>query len=386
MKSLIYIGMDVHKESYSLCSYLPSLGMFFGETKIDANPALIKDYIKEIKRSLENKGIKETEFVTCYEAGCLGFSLYKELTKHNIKCKIVAPTTLAKEPGSSKKKTDRKDAKMLARNLAFGTCSFVHIPDEIDQETREYVRMRMAHKKALKKVKQQILSFTLRCGYKYNLEGKRDYWTKVHIEWLKSLEMSDFLKDILNEYMDTLERLIEKIDRLEGKILERSEEERYKASTDHLACLRGLTKATALTILSEIGDFNRFATPNELCSYLGMVPGENSSGDKNNHLGITKQGNSIVRTQLIESAQSLVRGDQSRKSKALKARQKGQPSEVINYSDKAAYRLINRYHHLIKRGVRKNKAITAIARELACFIWGLMTNNINRRNGGLARA
>ena len=293
----------------------------------------------------------------------MGFSLYKELTKHNIKCKIVAPTTLAKEPGSSKKKTDRKDAKMLARNLAFGTCSFVHIPDEIDQETR-----------------------ALRCGYKYNLEGKRDYWTKVHIEWLKSLEMSDFLKDILNEYMDTLERLIEKIDRLEGKILERSEEERYKASTDHLACLRGLTKATALTILSEIGDFNRFATPNELCSYLGMVPGENSSGDKNNHLGITKQGNSIVRTQLIESAQSLVRGDPSRKSKALKARQKGQPSEVINYSDKAAYRLINRYHHLIKRGVHKNKAITAIARELACFIWGLMTNNINRRNGGLARA
>ena len=55
MKSLIYVGMDVHKESYSLCSYLPSLGMFFGETKIDANPALIKDYIKEIKRSLENK-------------------------------------------------------------------------------------------------------------------------------------------------------------------------------------------------------------------------------------------------------------------------------------------------------------------------------------------
>lgn len=75
-----------------------------------------------------------------------------------------------------------------------------------------------------------------------------------------------------------------------------------------MACLKGITQTTALTILSEVGDFKRFATPNEFASYLGLVPGESSSGQKTNKLGITKMGNSIVRTVLIESSQSIVRG------------------------------------------------------------------------------
>ena len=162
MKSLIYVGMDVHKESYSLCTYLISSGEFIGETKIEAKPSLIKDYLDAITKILEEeKGYKEIEFQTCYEAGCLGFSLYKEMVKLGIDCKIVAPTTLQKSADSSVKKNDRRDAKMLARNLAYGTCSFVHIPDDVDLETKEYIRMRTAHKKALKKVKQQILSFCL---------------------------------------------------------------------------------------------------------------------------------------------------------------------------------------------------------------------------------
>ena len=145
MESLIYVGMDVHKDTYSLCCYTPGDGNFFAETTVDADARLVKKYLEEV-----GKGRPGSSFRTCYEAGCLGFSLYKELAKLGIDCRIVAPTTLAKEPGSSVKKTDRKDARMLARNLAFGLCRFVHIPDEIDLETKEFVRMRMAHKKAMK--------------------------------------------------------------------------------------------------------------------------------------------------------------------------------------------------------------------------------------------
>lgn len=385
MKSLIYVGMDVHKESYSLCTYLISTGEFIGETKMEAKPLLVKEYLDNITKLLkEEKNYNEIEFETCYEAGCLGFSLYKEMVRLGINCKIVAPTTLYKSADASVKKNDRRDAKMLARNLAYGTCSFVHIPDDVDLETKEYIRMRMAHTKALKKIKQQIISFCLRCGYKYDGEN---YWTFRHLKWLKDLELTEFLREILDEYIDTFERSQEKLDRLEGKILERSNTERYKKDTDNLNCLKGLTKQGAMTIISEIGDFSRFATPKELCAYLGLVPGERSSDGKGPNLGITKLGNCIVRTQLIESAQAIVRGCPGHKSKRTIAKQKGQDIRIISYCDRAIDRLMRKYHHLILRGVNYNKAITAIARELACFIWGIMNNKLEERViGGISKA
>ena len=376
MKSLIYIGMDVHKESYFLATYLVKTNEIIGETKLDAKPQLIKAYICEITNVLLEKGYDELEFITCYEAGCLGFSLYKELTYLGINCKIVAPTTLTKSNDSNVKKNDRRDALMLARNLAYGTCSFVHIPDDIDLETREYIRMRTTHKKALKKIKQVILAFILRCGKKYDGDT---YWTIRHIKWLYDLELKESLRLILDEYLDTYNKLIDKLERLDEKILNISNSSRYKEDTDKLNCLKGITKQSALTIISEIGDFKRFGTPNELCSYLGLVPGERSSAGKGPRLGITKLGNKVVRTQLVESAQALIKGAPGYKSKRLRAKQQGQNIKVISYCDRASERLMHRYRHLIFSGLHHNKAITAIARELACFIWGIMNNKLDER-------
>ena len=380
MESLVYVGMDVHKDSYSLCCYTPSEGSFFAEARIDADARLVKKYLEEVGKSRPG-----SRFLTCYEAGCLGFSLHKDLSRLGVDCRIVAPTTLAKEPGSSAKKTDRKDARMLARNLAFGLCKFVHIPDETDLETREFVRMRSAHKKALKKVKQQILSFCLRLGRKYGEGGAKRYWTAAHLGWLDKLELSPAMREILDEYMDTYNKYEEKIERLDGRLLERSEGERYKEATDRLNCLKGVTKQGALTIVSEIGDFSRFATPNELCAYLGLVPGQSSSGQSVNYLGITKQGNSIVRWQLVESAQSIVRGAPGRKSKRTLAKQSGMPARVVSYCDRATERMMRKFNRLALSGKERNKAVTAIARELACFIWGLMTDSLDGRQAHRAK-
>ena len=376
MKSLIYVGMDVHKESFSLCTYLMSTGEFLGETKIESKSILVKNYLDEMTKSLNEKGFEEIEFVTGYEAGCLGFSLYKDLTKYGINCKIIAPTTLVKSADSVVKKNDRRDAKMLARNLAYGSCKFVHIPDEVDLETKEYIRMKSAHKKALKKIKQQILSFCLRLGYHYD---GQTYWTSRHIKWLKDLELNGLFRETLDEYIDTFEKNIEKLERLDGKILDRSNMERYKKATDNLSCLKGVSKQGALTIISEIGDFSRFGTPDELCAYLGLVPGQRESAGKGPTLGITKLGNSVVRTQLIESAQAIIKGNPGTKSKRIIMKQKGKDIRVISYCDRAVDRLMRRYRHLVFKGLQHNKAITAIARELACFIWGIMNNKMDER-------
>ncbi len=378
MESLVYVGMDVHKESYSLCAYAPSTGEFFGEAKIEASAQMVAKYLEALKEKAEG-----AKFVVAYEAGCLGFSLYKSLAKLGIECKIIAPTTLSKSPDSGMKKSDRKDARMLARNLAFGTCRFVAIPDEVDNETREYIRMRADHKKALKKLKQQILAFCLRCGKEY---GGSTYWTPSHIAFLKGLELSGLLKETMDEYIDTYERSMEKLSRLDGKILERSDEKRYKERTDKLSCMKGITKCGALTIVSEIGDFSRFGTPAELCSYLGLVPGEHSSAGVGPRMGITKLGNAIVRTQLVESAQSIVRGAPGKKSKRTVAKQAASPAAVVSYCDKAADRLMRKYRQLVARGVHRNKAVTAVARELACFVWGLMNGKIEGRQQQPAKA
>lgn len=143
-----------------------------------------------------------------------------------------------------------------------------------------------------------------------------------------------------------------------------------------MSCFLGIKTHTALSTLVEVGDFKRFASAQHFASYLGLTPGEDSSGGDQNRLGITKAGNGHIRTLLVEAAQSYTRGQIGYKSKALKARQYGNPTDVITYADKANERLRRKYYHMVlSQGKKANVAKTAVARELACFIWGMMTGN-----------
>ena len=133
---------------------------------------------------------------------------------------------------------------------------------------------------------------------------------------------------------------------------------------------------TTLSTLVEVGDFKRFASAQQFASYLGLTPGEDSSGGDQNRLGITKAGNSHIRKLLVEAAQSYTRGKPGYKSKALKARQNGNPADIIAYADKANERLRRRYYQpVLGQHKKANVAKTAVARELACFIRGMMTDN-----------
>ncbi len=143
------------------------------------------------------------------------------------------------------------------------------------------------------------------------------------------------------------------------------------------APIKTIKTHTALSVMVEVGDFRRFATPERLASYLGLVPGEDSSGARQRNTGITKAGNSHVRRLLVESAQGYTRGMIGYKSKDLKRRQQGNTPEVIAYADRANERLRRKYYHMVLHNhTHRNVAITAIARELACFIWGMMTDHI----------
>jgi transposase len=235
--------------------------------------------------------------------------------------------------------------------------------------------MRDDHKTSLKTTKQQILALVLRQGYHF--DGGKSYWTIKHIKWLKSLKMGGVLQESLNEYLITYENLVDKIERFDKRIEELAEEERYQEKVKKLSCLIGVKTHTALSVIVETGDFVRFAKAEKYAAYLGLVPGEDSSGEKQNRIGITKAGNSHVRKLLVESAQNYTRGTIGHKSVALKQRQKGNKAEIIAYADKANERLRRKFYKMtLTNKTNRNVAATAIARELACFMWGLMTDNI----------
>ena len=170
------------------------------------------------------------------------------------------------------------------------------------------------------------------------------------------------------------EKLKERFDR---RIEELAQRDAYREKVNRLVCFKGIRTHTALSLIVEVGDFQRFPTAGQFASFLGLVPGEHSSGDSQHRGAITKAGNSHLRRLLVESGNCYNRVQVGRKSAALKQRQEGNPPDVIAYADKANDRLRRKYVRITTRS-KANIAKTAVARELACFIWGMMNGKLTQ--------
>lgn len=369
MTSITYIGMDVHTTNFTLCCYS------FEDDKVYATVQVKPEYtqiLKYMNRIRKQRG-EDTRLVCGYEAGCLGYSLYHQLTDHGVECVILAPSTMAETPGK-KIKTDKRDAEKIARCLAYHQYKPVYVPDEEDDAVKEYIRMRDDVKAHLKETKQQIIAYYTRHGFQF---GGSSHWTQKHLNWVESLQFENSIhQEVLREYLTVFYDLSEKVAVYDARIEELSHSERYAENVGKLCCFSGIATHTALSLLAEVGDFSRFRSAPQFAAYLGLVPGEHSSSDKQHRTGITKAGNSHLRRLLIESAHCYSRGAVGKKSKAQKERQAGNSPEVIAYADRAVDRLKRKYQRIALHS-RSNIAKTAVARELACFIWGMMTGNIS---------
>lgn len=369
MTSITYIGMDVHTTNYTLCCYTVEDDKTFANVQVRPEYTEILKYINRIRKQ---RG-ENTQFICGYEAGCLGYSLYHQLTSHGVECVILAPSTMPGTPGK-KVKNDRRDAEKISRCLAYHMYKPVYVPDAEDDAVKEYIRMRDDVKAHLKETKQQIIAYYTRHGFQFN--GK-SCWTEKHLYWVENLQLPNpIYQETLREYLILYYDLSEKVQTYDKRIEELSRTERYAENVGKLCCFSGIATHTALSLLVEVGDFSRFKEAPHFAAYLGLVPGENSSGDKQRYTGITKAGNSHLRRLLIESAHCYGKGAVGKKSKALRERQAGNSPEVIAYADRAIDRLKRKYYRIALRS-KHNIAKTAVARELACFIWGMMTNNIS---------
>ena len=373
MNRILKIGMDVHSTNYTLCAMEPTIGAedrVYGNIQVEPDYKAVIAFIESLKFKL---GLNNKYSVECgYEAGCLGYTLYHQLTGAGIKCVILAPTTMLTQQGQ-RIKTDKRDAHLIAQCLCYGGYHPVYIPTGEDDAVKEYLRMRDDHKMALKILKQQINAFVLRHGHTY--DGTK--WTIRHVAWLKKLELDPMYRETLNEYLASYEEQETNIERYDKRIEEIAAEVRYQENAKKLGCFLGIRTHTALSLIVETGDFKRFAKGNTYAAFLGLAPGERSSSTNVNRLGISKAGNSHLRCLLIEAARGICKGTIGHKSKELRSRQIGQSAEVIAYADKANTRLRSKYYKMIRHGKKKNVAVAAVAMELACFIWGMMTDNIS---------
>lgn len=364
-----FYGLDVHKATISIARCLPG-----GEpeylTTITNSPEAIHAYFTE---ALETYPM----ILTAYEAGGCGNHVHRTLTKAGVKNLVIAPTLMPTKAGR-RVKNDKEDAKSLAEYLANRQLTPIYVPDEDDEAYKAKTRQRTQFRKAATGAKQNLSSWLQLNGIRYTL-GKTA-WTKTYWTWLGSLKMETAdMQEILQDYIDEVERLVEKIAKID-RDLERMQREWARSQVARaLAAIRGINLVTAVTITAEIGDFYRFKTAGEFMSYLGLTPREFSSGervgrnrvraDKIKRGAISKQGNTHVRRLLVEAAWKARHNPA--KNAELRKRWKDLDESITDQAWESQKRLNKKYRSMIEKGKPSNVTVTAVARELAGFVWAI---------------
>ncbi|RWK79844.1 MAG: IS110 family transposase [Mesorhizobium sp.] len=329
---------------------------FFGE--VDASEESMRRVIRRIATKFDR-------VYFCYEAGPTGYGLYRLIRSLGHECTVVAPSLIPRKPGD-RVKTNRLDAFALARLLRAGELTAVWVPDEGHESIRDLVRARAAAVETLRVHRQHVSAFMLKHGRIY---PRKKGWTMRYLRWLQEQPFDHPAHQIaLQEMVEAVCVSKERVDRLEGVI-----EEFVPASlapiVRALQTLRGVDLIVAVTFATELGDVQRFESPRQLMGYLGLVPGGRSTGETVRRGGITKAGNGRVRHMLVESAWTYRHPPRVGAKKLYRLEQA--PPKVREIAWKAQIRLTARYRMLSGRGKRTTVVCTAIARELAGFMWAV---------------
>jgi transposase len=360
MQQTLYIGMDVHKGSISVA--IAEEGRSGPVRFLGAIPNTPTDVGKLAKKLAKNDN--RLEF--CYEAGCCGYVIHRQLKALGHACAVVAPSRIPRKPGD-RIKTDRRDSEKLATLHRSGDLTPVWVPDETHEAMRDLVRARLDAVMQLMRARQQLIAFLLRYGRSYDA-GKN--WTQRHRAWLAGQTFDQPAHRIVfQDYVEAVWNAQERRDALVGRIAAMLPEWSLGTLVEALRGLRGLDLISAATFVATVGDLSRFDTPQMLMSYLGLVPSQHSSGDRIYHGGITKTGNREARRMLIEAAWSYQYPARVAKDKAEVLVRLPKPVRDIAW--KAQTRLCSRYRKMVARGKKPTVVTAAIARELAGFVWAI---------------
>jgi transposase len=363
MDKLTHIGLDVHKETIAVAVLRPGA--------IECDERVIPNTPEAIRKLFSHHPDSEL-LRTCYEAGPTGYDTHRLITSLGIACDVIAPSLIPKRSGV-RVKTDRSDARNLARLHRAGELVCVRVPTPTEEAVRDLVRAREDLKSDRRIARQRIRSFLLRYGKRY--PGARDRWSFRFEVWMRALRFEEPVAQaafahllaaylVRDSQLSALDRQIEELAGLDPQLAE---------PVARLRAFRGIDTLTAVTLACETGDFRRFPSASAYMAFAGLTPSEHSSGASTRHGGITKTGNRHVRRVLVEAAWAYRYAPAVRGAHAK--RLEGQSPELMAYSWAAQCRLSATYRKLAaKKG--PNKAVVAVARELSGFVWGAMTENM----------
>jgi len=359
MTKVLYVGLDVHKESIVAATAVAGDNPAELYGKIGGTLEALDKLIKKL-----SKPDLELRFV--YEAGPCGYVIYRHLTNREYHCQVIAPSLIPTK-ASDRVKTDRRDAQQLARLFRAGELTAIYVPDEEDEAVRDLVRARDRAMMDQCKGRLRLKAFLLRLGHRYLGKGN---WSDAHLRYLSSLRFAHAGQQIaFQEYLEAVTVASERLERLSKAMEAALPSWKREAVVRALMSMRGVALLSAMTLVAEAGDMTRFDSPTQLMSYFGLTPSEYSSGEKRHQGGITKAGNGACRRALVEAAHHYRVAP--RVTPAIQKRQEGQSHEVRAIALKAQQRLNGRFRLLTGRRKKSVVIIAALARELCGFVWAI---------------
>lgn len=354
----VYVGLDVHKDTIAVAVAEAGRqpGRVIGTVAHD---------LKRLLKSLGRLGAPAQVHVV-YEAGPTGYGLQRTLSAKGYVCEVIAPSQVPRRTGE-RIKTDRRDCLRLAECSRAGELRAIWIPDPEDEAIRDLSRAREDAVNSRTQARHQLKGFLLR--HEVRFAGKTS-WTKTFYRWLGTLNFgASAAQTAFTEYWQAVQAADERVARLTQALAGSIASWRFAPMVAALQALRGIDVVSAIGLVAEIGDINRFEHPRQLMGYLGLVPSEHSSGQRVARGSITKTGNAHARRLLTEAAWNY--RFKARIGYRAQQRQEDLPQPIRQMAWKAQLRLTARFARLNARGVQINKVCVAVARELAGFIWAI---------------
>jgi transposase len=285
----------------------------------------------------------------------------------------MAPALTPRRPGH-RIKTNRRDAAKLVRFFRAGELTPIHVPDQAEEGVRDLLRCRDAVRRDVLRWRHRVLKLLTRHGRGYVASRN---WSQRHWRWMREHRFEvPAPQRAFEASLFALEQALARQAELDNEIVALADTEPYRTPVGWLRCFRGIDTLSAMILVAEIVDFQRFRSPRELMAYLGLVPSEYSSGDRQRRSALTKAGNSHARRVLVEAAWHYRHRPTA--GGAVARRSHDQPPAIIGQAWRAQQRLHRRYRHLVGHGKRTPVAVAAVARELAGFLWAAMTGRESR--------